>query len=199
NQAQTINISSFDPTWTSQIGADVFQVEISTDRTFSNPSRIFRIGPIFSTAPNAAGVTQRLPSTVNLTTATELLNDTAFANFVTNAATTNPPQLFWRVGARHDSDQPGPVNWVSRNPKDADRTFRFVYSPVQSFTPAPGPPAPPGTPGSRAAAILNRKGATRAAGTPLPLPGDSPAGRLFGQKRALTLRDLLLGPRGGRR
>src|SRR5205814_1527459 len=71
----TVNIAQFNPTFTSRSGADVFQVEISTDRTFSNPSRIFRVGPIFSTAPNSDSVTQSLPNPVDLRIQTQLTAD----------------------------------------------------------------------------------------------------------------------------
>ncbi|HZP83620.1 MAG TPA: hypothetical protein VFB21_18405, partial [Chthonomonadaceae bacterium] len=102
------------------------------------------------------------------------------------------------VGARHDSDQPGPVHWFSKSGTDPDRTWRFVYNPIQSFFGVLLPPNPPGN--ARAAARkLNTLRGTRAA-LPLPLPGDPSNSAVGGRQTTAsrTLRDILFGPRRGR-
>ena len=194
NQTGSVDIRQFSPTFTSRSGADVYQLEISTDRTFKDPSRIYR-QLIISTAPNSDGVTQTIPQPVNLTTVTELLKDPVFANFVTSSQGSTPqlPAIYWRVGARHDEDQPGPVHFISQNSGDNDRTFRFVYGSPFSFTPAPVPPPPPG---SRAALLRNsaaagklNNGITR---NVLPLPGDTLVGR-GSLQRVLTPQEILTG------
>jgi hypothetical protein len=192
NQNGSIDLTTFDPKFASRTGADVFQLEISTDRTFKNPSRIFKV-QITSTAPNSEGVTQGLPSTINLSTATELLADPTFAAFVASSATgsATTPTLFWRVGARHDEDSPGPIHWISQNPSDPDRTFRYVYSQPFSFTPAPLPPPPPGRLASKLNRIYSGKAINR-----IPLPGDTSATRGITQQRVLTPQEILTG--GGR-
>src|SRR5206468_2126430 len=89
NQSSSVNIRQFPPTFTSRSGADVYQLEISTDRTFKDRSRIFH-QLIISTAPNTEGVTQTVPQPIDLTTITELLRDPVFANFVTASQGSNP-------------------------------------------------------------------------------------------------------------
>jgi len=136
-------------TFNSQIGADEFQLEFSTDRTFTNPRLIKRIGPVFSTAPNASGVLQSVsvPAFINLAAGTGdpvLMQDPGFAAFVNRVPGAARPTLFWRVGARNSGDRPGPVHALTQRHDDGDRTFRFIYSPVRSFTPADVPPPPPG-------------------------------------------------------
>jgi hypothetical protein len=189
DQARSVDITQFNPTWNSRAGADLFQVEVSTDRTFTNPNLIYSIGPIFSTAPNSDGVLQGLSSPVNLTTASQLLSNSTFSNFVQNPQTATPPTLFWHVGARHDLDQPGPISEVNTS-TSADNKFRFVYSDVRSFTPAPPPPPPPG---SKAALALNMARKSRAAGAPLPLPGDTSVGRATSRSNIPSIQDLLTG------
>jgi len=138
-----VDLTRFQPLWLSTTGADVFVVEVSTDRTFKNRSLIWQHPIIYSTAPLATGVTQVLPAAVDLTTNPVLLRDRNFANYVNRVPNTPKPTLYWRVGARNDADRPGPVHWISRNHGDGDRTFRFVYSEIRSFTPADMPPPPP--------------------------------------------------------
>lgn len=139
--ATNVDITQFNPTWMSTSGADVFVVEVSTDRSFTNRNVIYQTPIIYSTAPRADGVTQMLASVINLTTNAVLLRDATFKAYVQSGGT--KPTLFWRVGARNDADRPGPVHWISRNHSDGDRTFRFVYSDIRSFTPADMPPSPP--------------------------------------------------------
>jgi hypothetical protein len=197
NQTGSVDITQFTPTFTSRSGADIYQLEISTDRTFKNASLIFR-QTIISTAPNSDGVTQTVPQPINLTTVAELLRDPIFANFVTSSQGSNPqlPTIYWRVGARHDEDVPGPIHWISQNAGDSDRTFRFVYGNPFSFTPAPVPPAPPGRAAqlknSVAAAKLNQNG--NGGRNVLPLPGDT-LGR-GSLQRVLTPQEILTGARG---
>lgn len=143
NLFTNVDLTRFNPIWQSTAGADVFVVEVSTDRTFKNKSLIWQHPIIYSTAPLATGVTQVLPSAIDLTTNPVLLRDRTFANYVNRVPNSPKPTLYWRVGARNDADVPGPVHWISRNHADGDRTFRFVYSEVRSFTPADMPPPPP--------------------------------------------------------
>jgi len=143
NLYTNVDLTHFNPTWLSTTGADVFVVEVSTDRTFKNRSLILQLPTVYSTAPQATGVTQVLASSVNLTTNPVLLRDKNFANYVNGVANAAKPTLYWRVGARNDNDRPGPVHWITRNHGDGDRTFRYVYSEVRSFTPADMPPSPP--------------------------------------------------------
>jgi len=194
NQTGSIDLTMFNPTFASRNGADVFQLEISTDRTFKNKARILRI-PLISTSPNSDGATQSLPNPLNLTQVPELLADPTFAAFVTSSSASTPatPTIFWRVGARHDEDMPGPIHWISQNSSDSDKTFRFVYSQAFSFTPAPVPPPPPG----RLAAKLNTLYNGRA-NAHIPLPGDTAAGRAITQKRVLTPQEILTGAGRGR-
>jgi hypothetical protein len=188
------DITIFNPTWTSRRGADVFQLEISTDRTFSNPSRIVR-RQILSTSPVVESP-QNLPNPIDLTREAELLADPVFFNFVSDPVNNPSPTLYWRVGARHDEDYPGPVHWISRSATDGDRTFRFVYQRAFQFKPSPLPPPPPG----RAAALaLNAsRNRSRAAGLPLPLPGDVAGRRATTKTGVPSLQDILTA-RGRRR
>lgn len=190
SQAQSVNIKQFSPTWTSVAGADVFQLEISTDRTFMNPNLIARVGPIFSTAPNNTGQTQTLTAPIDLTTLAPLLADPTFTNFVNGVAGAQPPQIFWRVGARHDADNPGPVSWINPSSGNSDRTFRWVYPPSQFFQPAPVPPPVPG----KAANILNRTyGPGSKAMERLGQPGDVAGVRAVKKNHVPTIQDILTG------
>ena len=169
NGATGVDLRAFSPTFSSRIGADLFQLEVSTDRLFKNPKTIFK-QQIISTAPMQDGVTQSLPNAINLTQSPELLADKTFTNFVSPGAGVVPqtPTLYYRIGARHDEDVPGPINALSGNQVDHDRTFRFIYSPVFSFQAVPLPPGPP----SKAARKLNGKlNSSRAAASLLPSPG----------------------------
>ncbi|MCC6730522.1 MAG: hypothetical protein IT208_14400 [Chthonomonadales bacterium] len=143
DQAQNVNLTAFNPTWLSRQGADQFVVEVSTDRAFMNRNLILQFPLVFSTAPNADGVTQTLPSPANLTSSEVLLRDPVFANFVNQQPGAIRPTLFWRVGARNSQDSPGPVDWLTKDPKSGNRAFRYVYSQARSFTPADMPPPPP--------------------------------------------------------
>lgn len=161
----SVDIRSFNPTWTSRVGADLFDVEVSTDRTFKNPKIIYTV-QVFSTAPTQDGVAQTLPSPVDLTKAPQLLADPTFSAFVSGSggsgSTPATPTLFYRIGARHDEDTPGPENWITQNASDINRTFRFVYSDPIQFSPTPLPPPPPGKKASLAAAALNAAGSRAA-------------------------------------
>ncbi|NLH98196.1 MAG: hypothetical protein GX446_01745 [Chthonomonadales bacterium] len=143
NLYSNVDLTRFNPTWMSTTGADVFVVEVSTDRTFKNKSLILQLPRVYSTAPLATGVTQVLGSAVDLTTNPVLLKDPVFANYVNRVPGAAKPTIYWRVGGRNDEDRPGPVHWITRNHADGDRTFRYVYSEVRSFTPADMPPPPP--------------------------------------------------------
>ncbi|HSV74307.1 MAG TPA: hypothetical protein VLH79_11160 [Chthonomonadales bacterium] len=139
--ASNVDIAQFNPTWLSVAGADVFVVEVSPDRMFTNRSAILQIGPVFSTSSAASGVPQVLSAPVNLGTNPVLLRHPAFRDYMQRGGP--KPTLFWRVGGRNNADRPGPVHWITRNPSDQDRTFRFIYSDVRSFQPADMPPPPP--------------------------------------------------------
>ncbi len=200
NTTASVNVRQFAPQFTSRNGADVFQVEVSTDRTFSNPSLIFRY-PLISSSPNADGVAQTTPNPLDLTQSPELLRDPTFGAFVKSSTcsgsttgTTTPPVLYYRVGARHDGDTPGPINAITQNASDGDTTFRFVYSQVFSFTPAPLPPCPPGP--SRAANLLNKiyAGHSRAE-FPVLGVGSTQRGAATLHTTVLTPQQILLGAR----
>ena len=190
------DISQFNPTWASRIGADIFQVEISLDRKFSNPSQIIR-RQILSSAPTVDGQNQTLPDPLNLTTAPELLAAPAFAAFVADPVNNPAPTIFWRVGAKHDEDYPGPVNWLTKSATDNDTNWRFVYGRPFRFTPSQLPPPPPG---GRSIAALNRAAArSRAEGLALPLPGDTAPGVRGATKTQIpSIQDILTG-RGRKR
>ncbi len=125
-------------TWLSRTGADTFQVEVSQDPTFTNPSLIIQTR-VLSTSPFADGVAQTSPpiNLSNLPAVKSFLNATAGSN-------PQPPQLYWRVGARHAADQPGPADWLQpMNIKAGDNNFRFIYSTIRGFKPALLPPPAP--------------------------------------------------------
>ncbi len=188
--AGNVNARQFAPTWLSSVGADVFQVEISLDRLFKTPSLVYQSPLIVSTAPYANGVTQSVPAPIDLTTIPQLLANPAFAAFVTQTSGASPtsPLIYWRVGARHDEDNPGPVNWITNNSSDSDRSFRFVYPLPQYFTAAPGPPAPPT---SKAARALNAQYTNR--GLLAPGVGTNTGTRGSAGTKILTPQDILTG------
>jgi hypothetical protein len=190
------DITAFRPTFASRTGADIFQLEISTDRTFKDPKRIFRL-QLISTNPNSDGATQSPTTALNLEVIPELLADPVFAAYVTSAQSSTPtlPTIFVRVGARHDEDVPGPIHWISQNPSDRDKTFRFVYSQAFSFQPPIHPPPPPG--GGKLAGVLNKLYNGKAFNR-LPLPGDTGVSRRIAQKRVLTPQEILTGVGRGR-
>ena len=167
-----VKIRGFNVTFPSQKGADLFQVEVSTDRSFSNPSRIYRV-QVASTAPNAIGVPQSLPSAVDLSTQGNLTSDPAFQAVASNTGPITGPPLYIRVGARNDSDNPGPIHWITHNPGDGDRSFRYVYSDPIVVTSLGGPPDAPN--GKASVIAMNRGTAPgrRTAALPLPLPGQT--------------------------
>jgi hypothetical protein len=161
----TIDITTFNPTWPSTNGADVFQVEVSTNRTFSTAKTLY-YQDVFSSAPSQSGVQQSLPSAVNLTQAAQLLADPTFNAYVNpkSGTTSTTPTLFYRVGARHDSDTPGPIDWITQSPSAANRTYRWVYGPIYQFQPTPTPPSPPSKATTTLAkAAATQKGTTKAA------------------------------------
>jgi hypothetical protein len=141
-----INLQSANFVWLSVAGADVFQLELSTDQTFTDRTRIMQLPLVYSTAQDATGATQSPPSPVDLTnssTNAPLRKDPVFANFINRLAGAATPAIWWRVGARNNADRPGPVNWLTKSNSDSDRSFRFIYSQARSFQPAALPPAPP--------------------------------------------------------
>ena len=188
--AGNVNVRQFAPTWLSSVGADVFQIEISLDRLFKTPSLVYQSGLIVSTAPYANGVTQTVPAPIDLSVIPQLLANPSFAAFVAQTSGSSPtsPLIYWRVGARHDEDNPGPVNWITNNSTDSDRSFRFVYPLPQYFTAAPGPPAPPT---SKVARALNALYTNR--GLLAPGVGGSSNSRGSAGSRVLSPQDILTG------
>lgn len=188
--AGNVSATAFSPTWLSTSGADVFQVEVSTDRLFKTVSLIYTSGEIVSTAPYTTGTLQTLPAPIDLAVQPQLLASPAFAAFVAQSSGASPssPLIYWRVGARNDEDSPGPVNWISQNSMDPSRTFRFVYPLAIYFTAAPVPPPPPGT---KAAQMLNAQYTSR--GLLTPPVGQNASGRSYTGSHILTPQDILTG------
>ncbi|MCX6382597.1 MAG: hypothetical protein NT023_24480, partial [Armatimonadetes bacterium] len=182
--------TAFIPTWETSAGGDVFQVEVSTDRLFSNPNTIVR-RMVLSSFPTISGQQQSLPDPIDLSKEAAMLADPLYVAF--NNSGINPPAIYWRVGARHDEDVPGPVDWITKNVTSGGRAWRFVYGRASRFTPAIRPPNPPG---GRAVAQLNRAMArNRSNGLPLPLPGDTAGRAGVAQSRVPTIQDILGGGR----
>lgn len=181
--------TAFNPTWETSAGADVFQVEVSTDRLFSNPNTIVR-RLVLSSFPTLSGQQQSLPDAIDLSKEPAMLADPLYVAF--NNSGINPPAIYWRVGARHDEDVPGPVDWITKNATAPGKAWRLVYGRASRFTPAIRPPNPPG----KAVRMLNAALArNRSNGLPLPLPGDA-AGRAGAtQSRVPTIQDILGGGR----
>jgi hypothetical protein len=143
NNSTNVDLRNFNPTWLSVSGADQFEIEVSMDRNFSSPSNIFQFPIVYSSSPSADGIQQILVSPVDLTTNPVLLKNPVFANFVKPVSGATPPTLFWRVGGRNSGDVPGPQDWFTKDPHSSDKSFRWIYSPVYSFTPAQIPPHQP--------------------------------------------------------
>ena len=78
--ATNVDLRSLPPPSAAAQGADLFQIEVSTDRTFSNPKTIFR-QQLISTAPTQDNVAQNLTTPINLTQATELLSNSDVLQF----------------------------------------------------------------------------------------------------------------------
>ena len=185
--ASAIDIVNFAANFLGQSGADIYQVEISTDRTFANPNLIYRL-QLLSTTPNVA-TSQTMPTPIDLRQQPELLADPAFLAFVTTGSGTSPA-LYVRIGARHDEDSPGPVNWITRQPGDSDRTFRFVYSPATAFRAAPSPPIQPG---GRAAELNKLMRATGGRAALLLNPGDRKTTRSTKKATIPSVQEILAG------
>ncbi len=184
-----VNLRQFSVSYTTVLGADLYQLEVSTDSRFSNSAQIFRQQFISSTSNSISS--QTFPGAgqtpIDLTTQSALLANAAFSAFI-NGTSTTAPTLYVRVGARHDEDSPGPINPFDPNNSSSSRDFRFVYpvGSVNSLTNVyngaassgtGGVPAPPGT---KAVRLLNAVSPTRVGGVgglPLPLPGQSVRGR----------------------
>jgi hypothetical protein len=143
DQVQNVDLDNIRFQWNSTRGADEFQVEISTDRTFSNRSLIVQLPIVFSTAPNSDGVTQQIPAAISIRGNAILRRDLTFARFADGVVGAAKPTVFWRVGGRNSGDRPGPVHAITRSQTDNDRSFRFIYSEIRSFQPAELPPAAP--------------------------------------------------------
>lgn len=143
DMAVNVDLAKFNPTWNSTRGADVFVVEVSTDRTFKNKAVLVQLPMVYSTAVMTQGVAQTLPASVDLTALDVLKRDATFANYVNRVAGSAKPTLYWRIGARNDADRPGPVDWITSSAGNGDRTYRWVYTGIRSFTPADMPPPPP--------------------------------------------------------
>ena len=183
-----MNLRQFSVSFTTVQGADLYQLEVSTDPTFRNTAQIFR-QQFIGTAPGNVG-SQTFPgsgqATLDLTTQSSLLSSAAFSSYI-NGSTTTAPTLYVRIGARHDEDSPGPIDVMnSGNAHSGSRDFRFVYNGYSILNntyngaAGTGGTGVPGPPGSRAARLLNASSPTRVGGRstlPLPLPGQSVRGR----------------------
>lgn len=117
NGSQDVNLGSTDFEFQVVPGAQVYRVEVSTDPTFRNKSASFYTDEVM--LPAGATVAIR---NVNL-----------------SAKFAGAPLLFWRVGARNVSDQPGPAPW----PGDNRGQYRYIWSEPFSFTPVEEPPPAP--------------------------------------------------------
>ena len=188
DQVVNVDIRKFAPSFSSRVGADVFQIQVSTDRTFRNASRILKIS-LASTSPNADGVPQALPQSIDLASSSELLSDPVFQNYVNSSQSTGTsgPPIYWRVGARHDDDSPGPVHNLSLSASDTDRTYRYVYNVANQFS---SPPTPPNVPGKNVSASrLNKE--INSGRSPLPFPGAQTTRSAI--NRVLTPQEILTG------
>ncbi len=125
----------------STLGADAYQVEVSTDRTFLNKAFIFKFPTVFGSVSSSSQLLQTDP--INLTNNSTLKLNPAYAAFVNRVPNAARPTLYWRVGARNSGDKPGPQNAITKLPGDSDRSFRFIYSTPRSFTPVDMPPPAP--------------------------------------------------------
>jgi hypothetical protein len=140
DQSQNVALGAVTYSFQSLLGGDEFQVQVSTDRTFTNRNLVVSLQG-FSTAPDVAGVPQSLIA--DLSNNPILRRDPVYNNFVNRVPGAPRPVLFFRVGFRNSGDRPGPVHAITRVVNDTDRTFRFIYSQVRSFSPADMPPPPP--------------------------------------------------------
>jgi len=141
DHSETVDISKFNPIWQSKAGANHYVIEVSWDSTFGSPSVIAKVAE-YSVSSTSDNMPLSLDSPITtLPTNSVLLSNLAFSNYVNNGI--GQPQLFWRVGARNDSDSPGPVHVFSRNRADADKAWRYIYSAPLTFKPVPKPPAGP--------------------------------------------------------
>ncbi len=98
--------------WLSQLGADTYIVEVSTNPIFTSPEFV---SSAITARPSPAG------QTVSLT-----VNETLYTLFRT-VPSTQP--IYWRVGARAAGDTPGPV------PPTGRPSSRYIYSEINAFRP----------------------------------------------------------------
>jgi len=107
--------------WLAAEGANAYRVEVSTDPTFRDRARTFVSNEILSTA---AGGTPVSTETLNI--------ETAFLQRLGLAG--RRVTLYWRVGARNLTDDPGPI--------PGPGGLRYVWSRPFEFTTQELPPAP---------------------------------------------------------
>lgn len=107
--------------WLAAEGANAYRVEVSTDPTFRDRARTFVSNEILSTA---AGGTPVSTETINI--------ETAFLQRLGLAG--RRVTLYWRVGARNLTDDPGPI--------PGPGGLRYVWSRPFEFTTQELPPAP---------------------------------------------------------
>lgn len=104
--------------WLSQLGADTYVVEVSTNPIFSSPEFV---SSTITARPSPAG------QTVSYT-----VNETLYGLF---RNIPNTQLVYWRVGARAAGDSPGPV------PPTGRPNQRYIYSEINAFRPlAPAVP-----------------------------------------------------------
>ncbi len=107
--------------WLAAEGANAYRVEVSTDPTFRDRNRTFVSSEILSTAAGGSPV-----STERINLETGLLNRLGLVG--------QRVTLYWRVGARNLSDNPGPV--------PGPGGLRYVWSRPFEFTTQELPPSP---------------------------------------------------------
>ncbi len=139
----TQDLSAFQPTWLGTAGASMYQIEVSTDGTFLNRQLIVKVGTVTLASADAGGAQMKLASAVSLWGNATLRKNATFKAYEDGTSTVKPT-LYWRVGARNDSDKPGPIDWTTKLYNTGSREFRFIYTAQPfSFKPEAGPPNPP--------------------------------------------------------
>ncbi|MCS7273416.1 MAG: CsgG/HfaB family protein [Fimbriimonadales bacterium] len=120
-RSEDVNPRSVRFSWLAAEGANAYRVEVSLDPTFRNRAHTFVSDEILSTAAGGTPV-----STENINLESAFL---ARLGLVGRRVT-----LYWRVGARNLSDDPGPI--------PGPGGLRYVWSRPFEFTTQELPPAP---------------------------------------------------------
>ncbi len=120
-RSEDVNPADVRFSWLATEGANAYRIEVSTDPTFRDRNRTFVSNEILSTAQGGTPVSSER---INLETA--LLNRLGLAG--------QRVTLYWRVGARNLSDNPGPI--------PGPGGLRYVWSRPFEFTTQELPPSP---------------------------------------------------------